>query len=258
MTELLYKLPEVSAVALELLSTEEMIEVDRLMTDVLKIELMQMMENAGRNLARLCVHRFLHDPQSKRVMVMAGTGGNGGGALVAARRLHQWGAEVSVMTTKEDEAYSGVPAHQLGILRRLGVEINSSEVPDSESDSGIKPDIILDGLIGYSLKGTPRGRAAELMAWANEVDSTVVALDTPSGLDSTTGEAHVPTIVADSTMTLALPKAGLFSEGAKPYVGELYLSDIGVPNWVYQEIGRESDLGRMFIQSDIVRITMDS
>ena len=73
MTELLYKLPEVSAVALELLSTEEMIEVDRLMTDVLKIELMQMMENAGRNLARLCVHRFLHDPQSKRVMVMAGT-----------------------------------------------------------------------------------------------------------------------------------------------------------------------------------------
>ena len=88
MNKLLSPIPQVSSDELEFLSTEEMIEVDRLMTDVLKIELMQMMENAGRNLARLCIDRFLHDPQSKRVLVMAGTGGNGGGALVAARRLH--------------------------------------------------------------------------------------------------------------------------------------------------------------------------
>ena len=99
-------IPEVSSDALGLLSTEEMIEVDRLMTDVLKIELIQMMENAGRNLARLCIGRFLHDPQAKQVLVMAGTGGNGGGALVAARRLFQWGAKVSVLTTKPDESYS--------------------------------------------------------------------------------------------------------------------------------------------------------
>ena len=242
--------PEVSSDALELLNTEEMIEVDRLMTDVLKIELMQMMENAGRNLARLCIGRFLHDPQSKHVLVMAGTGGNGGGALVAARRLLQWGANVSVMTTKPDEAYSGVPAHQLGILRRLGVEIINSELPET----GTKPDVILDGLIGYSLKGAPRGRAADLMAWANESDSPVLALDTPSGLDSTTGEAHATTIVAAATMTLALPKAGLLTANAKAFVGELYLSDIGVPDWVYRKLGREAELGRMFMHSDIVKI----
>ena len=250
MTQLLQKLPEVSADALELLSTEEMIEVDRLMTDELKIELMQMMENAGRNLARLCINRFLHDPQTKHVLVMAGTGGNGGGALVAARRLHQWGATVSVLTTKPDEAYAGVPAHQLGILRRLGMEIDSTEIPEPQS----APDIILDGLIGYSLKGEPRGRAADLMAWANAASSPVLALDTPSGLDSTTGEAHVSTIVANATMTLALPKAGLLTATAQPFVGELYLSDIGVPDWVYQKIGRDAELGRMFVHSDIVKI----
>lgn len=250
-TEHFATIPEVSSDTLELLNTEQMIEVDRLMTDVLKIELIQMMENAGRNLARLCVHRFLHDPQSKRVMVMAGTGGNGGGALVAARRLHQWGANVSVFTTKPDEAYSGVPAHQLGILQRLGVEINHSVLPEANA----APEVILDGLIGYSLKGNPRGRAAELMAWANASSSPVLALDTPSGLDSTTGESHVSTIVADATMTLALPKAGLLTEGAQSFVGELYLSDIGVPDWVYQKIGREADLGRMFMHSDIVKIT---
>ena len=181
---------------------------------------------------------------------MAGTGGNGGGALVAARRLHQWGATVSVLTTKPDEAYAGVPAHQLGILRRLGMEIDSTEIPEPQS----APDIILDGLIGYSLKGEPRGRAADLMAWANAASSPVLALDTPSGLDSTTGEAHVSTIVANATMTLALPKAGLLTATAQPFVGELYLSDIGVPDWVYQRIGREAELGRMFVHSDIVKI----
>ena len=254
MNELLPIVPEVSSDALELLNTEEMIEVDRLMTDVLKIELMQMMENAGRNLARLCIGRFLHDPQSKHVLVMAGTGGNGGGALVAARRLLQWGAKVSVMTTKPDEAYSGVPAHQLGILRRLGVEIASSGMPGNGPETETTPDVILDGLIGYSLKGAPRGRAADLMAWANESDSPVLALDTPSGLDSTTGEAHATTIVAAATMTLALPKAGLLTANAKAFVGELYLSDIGVPDWVYRKLGREAELGRMFMHSDIVKI----
>jgi len=241
-------IPEVSTDSLELLNTEEMIEVDRLMTDTLAIGLIQMMENAGRNLARLCIQRFLSDPQSKHVLVMAGTGGNGGGALVAARRLHQWGASVSVFTTKPDEAYLGVPAHQLGILRRLGVEVNHSVLPEAT------PEVILDGLIGYSLKGDPRGRAAELMAWANTSNAPVLALDTPSGLDSTTGVPHEPTVVADATMTLALPKAGLLADRAKPFVGELYLSDIGVPDWVYQEIGREAKLGKVFIYSDIVKV----
>ena len=251
MTDYFPAIPEVSSDALELLNTEEMIEVDRLMTDVLKIELIQMMENAGRNLARLCVHRFLQDPKSKRVLVMAGTGGNGGGALVAARRLHQWGANVSVFATKPDEAYSGVPAHQLGILRRLGVEISHADLPEAT------PEVILDGLIGYSLKGDPRGRAAELMAWANASNSPVLALDTPSGLDSTTGMSNASTIVADATMTLALPKAGLLTDQAQPFVGELYLSDIGVPDWVYKKIGRKGELGRMFMHSDIVKIAVD-
>ena len=116
----------------------------------------------------------------------------------------------------------------------------------------------MDGLIGYSLKGNPRGRAAELMAWANASKSPVLALDTPSGLDSTTGDSHLSTITADATMTLALPKAGLLTAAAQTFVGELYLSDIGVPDWIYRKIGRKAQLGRMFMHSDIVQITADS
>ena len=79
------------------LTTAQMVEVDRLMTEEYHIELLQMMENAGRCLAILAVRRFLKKKlKKKRVVVLAGTGGNGGGALVCARRLHGWGANVSV------------------------------------------------------------------------------------------------------------------------------------------------------------------
>ena len=73
-------------------TTPQMVEVDRAMIEDFKIKLIQMMENAGRNLAHLTRIRFLDgDPQGRRVIVLAGGGGNGGGALVAARRLHNWG-----------------------------------------------------------------------------------------------------------------------------------------------------------------------
>ena len=240
----------VSEERLEFLTTEQMIEVDRLMTDVLKIELMQMMENAGRNLARLSIKRFLNDPRSKQVVVMAGTGGNGGGAMVAARRLHQWGADVSVLTTKPDEKYSGVPGHQLAILRRLGVDINNSSLPN-ESNS---PDLILDGVIGYSLNGDPRGRSADLISWANSAGSEILALDVPSGLDSTSGIAREPAITAVASMTLALPKAGFNSAQAKSVMGELFVADIGVPDWVYREIGIRREMGVLFREDDLVKV----
>src|SRR6516225_4486829 len=106
------------------LTTVQMIEVDRAMIEDFRIELIQMMENAGRNLAHLARTRFLGgDPRAKRVIALAGGGGNGGGALVAARRLHNWGAEVTVGLAQSASAMTSVPAHQLDILERMGVPI---------------------------------------------------------------------------------------------------------------------------------------
>ena len=69
------------------LTTEQMAEVDRAMIEDSRIELIQMMKNAGRNLAHLARRRFLDgDPPGKRVVVLAGTGGNGGVGLIQFRR----------------------------------------------------------------------------------------------------------------------------------------------------------------------------
>ena len=98
------------------IDTEQMIEVDRAMINDYQISLIQMMENAGRTLAILIRERFLDgDAKGKTITVMAGTGGNGGGALVAARRLHNWGAEVSVSLTRPEEKMTPVPRQQLSL-----------------------------------------------------------------------------------------------------------------------------------------------
>lgn len=233
------------------LTTVQMIEVDRAMIQDFGIELIQMMENAGRNLADLARSRFLGgDPRGKRVTVLAGSGGNGGGALVAARRLDNWGAAVGVALAQPAAAMTAVPAHQLSILERIGIPIVAVESITSLAAA----DVVLDGLIGYSLKGPPRGAAAELIEWANRQDAPVLALDVPSGIDAETGIVFDPAIRATATMTLALPKLGLLGPGVESHVGELYLADLSVPPGLYRRPPLNIHVEPLFACSEVIRL----
>src|SRR5262252_6796473 len=187
----------VSRSAVPAVTTEQMRAVDRAMVEDLHIELVQMMENAGRNLAELAITRF--SPTS--VTILAGPGGNGGGGLVAARHLVNRGSEVQVVLAAPDRL-TPVPAHQADILAQMGISTASRPAP---------ADLVIDALIGYSLRGDPVGTAAELITWANDQAAPILALDTPSGLDLTTGAAGTPAIWATATLPLALPKVGLFN-----------------------------------------------
>ncbi len=243
-------IPKIAADEVPYLTTDQMIEVDRAMMEDYRIDLVRMMENAGRNLAHLARERFLGgDPRGRRVVVLAGTGGNGGGALVAARRLHNYGAVVSVFVTKPIDEFTPVPGQQLDLLRRMGVTIGSAR--DVELIGTL--DLVLDGVIGYSLQGAPRGEAGTLIRWTNEQAAPVLSLDAPSGVDTTTGTVFDPAVRATATMTLALPKEGLRAPGVETHVGELYLADISVPPELYARF-LGIDVGSIFATSDIVRL----
>jgi len=232
------------------LTLEEMVEVDRLMVDQLGIELVQMMENAGRHLAELARERFLgKNPRDKKVLILAGSGGNGGGAMASARNLHNWGAGVQIYLTKPADQLTGTISHQAQINQKLGIIPNSSDLPPDS----YQPDLIIDGIIGYSLRGAPRGRAADLIEWANAQDSPILALDLPSGLHASTGEVFSPAIMAAATMTLALPKKGLKTPSS-PVVGELYLADIGVPPELYSHPSINLVVGPIFSEDSVIRI----
>ncbi|MGE3720014.1 MAG: NAD(P)H-hydrate epimerase, partial [Bauldia sp.] len=119
--------------------------------------------------------RFLGgNPAGRAVVVAVGAGGNGGGALVAARRLATWGADVGVVLLREP-ADGAAAAHQLSIVRAMGIPV-LSDVP-------ARCELILDGMIGYSLRGTPAGRAAQLTKEINIGNRPVLSLDVPSGFD---------------------------------------------------------------------------
>ena len=209
------------------------------------------MPYAGRHLAQVARSRFLEgDPKSRRVLVVAGSGGNGGGGLACARRLHNWGAQVSVWLSSEPSRMADVPRHQLAILERMGVPFHVAT-----SDTTLPPaDLIIDALIGYSLQGSPKGGTAQLIRAANEHQAPVLSLDLPSGVEATAGTVYTPTIRAAATLTLALPKQGLRAPQAKPFVGELYLGDIGVPPELYSSPHLGIRVGPLFATDDILRL----
>jgi NAD(P)H-hydrate epimerase len=116
------------------------------------------------------------------------------------------------------------------------------------------PDLIIDGIIGYSLKGAPYGSAKELIRWVNAQDAPVLSLDAPSGVDATKGTIFDPAVRATATLTLALPKEGLRAEGVDALVGELYVADISVPPQLYGGPALNLDVGSLFARDDIVRL----
>ena len=119
--------------------------------------------------------------------------------LVAARRLHNWGANVHVFITHSDQYFKGIPAKQLEILRRMGVPVTIGS--GMVLRGTINVDLIIDAVIGYSLGGNPQGEAAEFIRWANAHDAPILSLDTPSGLELTNGQVFEPAIRATATMT---------------------------------------------------------
>ncbi len=221
--------PALDARAVPWLSVEQMREVDRVMVEELGISLVRMMENAGRSLAQVARDLLGGDTAGRSVLVLAGSGGNGGGGLVAARHLSVAGAAVSVAVSAPVERLSPVSAEQLAILRNLAVPIYEETKPPGE------PDVVLDALLGYSQRGEPRGAAAELIRWSR--GRRVDALDVPSGLELGTGELHETHIQADVTMTLAAPKAAMASAETSHAIGRLLVADVSVPALVYERLG---------------------
>ena len=86
------------------------------------------------------------------------------------------------------------------------------------------------------------------------MDTPIVSLDVPSGIDSTEGVVRNPSVVANATLTLAAPKVGLSAPQALPNIGELYVADIGVPDWVYLQIAGLRGTGAIFDSSDLVKV----
>jgi NAD(P)H-hydrate epimerase len=215
---------EVPLAGNELLSAAEMAQADRLAAER-GVPGLALMENAGRAVAEAAVALAGHPGAA--IAVACGPGNNGGDGFVAARLLRERGYSVRVGLLGPREALKSDAAE-------MAVRWGDVEPLDAATLAGA--DVIVDALFGAGLSRPLDGAAAEMVAAINASGRPVVAVDVPSGLDGTTGQAAGPVIEATRTVTFFRLKPGHLLLPGRTLCGEVSLADIGIPAEVLDEI----------------------
>ncbi len=176
-----------------------------------------LMQRAAAGLAVACAE-LLGRVYGSRVVLLVGSGDNGGDALYAGARLARRGAGVVAVLLSPDRAHQG----GLGALRAAG-----GRVSDDASRDIARADLVVDGIVGIGGRGGLRPEAARLARAAWE-SAPVVAVDLPSGVDADSGEVRGEAVRADATVTFGAYKPGLLIDPARERAGALRLVDIGL------------------------------
>jgi len=177
-----------------------------------------LMQRAAAGLATCCAE-LLGRVYGSRVVLLVGSGDNGGDALYAGARLAARGARVSAVLLAPDKTHAG----GLAAFRRAGgaVAAEHGSVLD-------RSDLVVDGIVGIGGRGGLRPDAASIAADLVRADARVVAVDLPSGVDADTGMVEGRAVRADVTVTFGTYKPGLLVDPGASYAGLVQLVDIGL------------------------------
>lgn len=214
-------------------ATREQIRAfDRLAVEQLGIPGIILMENAGRQIAE--VAREMIVGQNPHVLVLAGSGNNGGDGFVVARHLAIDDVFAKIILLADRNAIQGDADANLRILEAMDFEVIALTGTPEQVLGKLTPllraaDLVIDGLLGTGAHGEVREPYASVIGAVNEAERPVLAIDIPSGLDCDTGKPLGPTLRAARTVTMAALKTGFENPEAAAYTGEVILADIGVP-----------------------------
>lgn len=178
-----------------------------------------LMQRAAAGLAAVCAD-LLGRVYGKRVVLLVGSGDNGGDALYAGERLARRGAWVGAIL-------AGSKTHEAGLeaLRRAGGRVTDPAALDGA-------DLIVDGLVGIGATGALREPYRELAEEANAARAPIVAVDVPSGVDASSGQVHGTAVHARVTVTMGAYKTGLLVDPGAACAGTIELVDIGLGSYL--------------------------
>jgi hydroxyethylthiazole kinase-like uncharacterized protein yjeF len=216
---------------MKLVMAEEMRALDRASEEEIGIPGLLLMENAGHAVAEAAM-AMLQNCAHKKVLVFAGKGNNGGDGFGAARWLQNQGALVTVFLTCTKEELSGSAADEMQFyLAGKGelFENISRENLEEITHLLVGCDLVIDALLGTGFAGALRGVIKELCHVINEAQKPVLAVDIPTGVNADDGSADEDAIRADVTVTMALPKPGLYLYPGRKHSGDIKVADIGMP-----------------------------
>ena len=206
------------------ITVKEMVAIE-MNAEALGVSTQLMMENAGRAIANEIGDRF---PKGSKVVAVSGLTGNGGDAFTAARHLICQGYDVKSwilgdprnITLKNSRVNYNAVAH-------MTQSIKIKAIRDSSLIEPIEADIVIDGLIGTSLRGPLRPPFLQMVQAINASDAYKISVDIPTGMEASTGDIHGEAVEADLTLTFHKPKTGYkYNPGATK---ELISTSIGIP-----------------------------
>lgn len=192
-----------------------------------------LMEQAGWGVAQEAL-RAIGSVEGRRVLVLVGPGNNGGDGLVAARHLHDAGAQVSLYLWNRSTSASDINHQQC--RKRAIVEYNATS--DSEhyelQHLLAMSDLIVDALLGMGISRPIVGDLAAIIACVNQRTydahgaALVMSIDLPTGIDSDSGAVLGCAIRAHSTVATGMVKRGLVQQPGRAYAGAICLAEIGI------------------------------
>lgn len=189
-----------------------------------------LMQRAAAGLATACAGLLGRRVYGARVVLLVGSGDNGGDALFAGARLARRGAGVTAVLLAPERAHEG----GLAALRAAGGRAVTAPgavvegVAEPVGDVIARAHLVVDGIVGIGGKGGLRAAAVELTDLVRDAGAPVVAVDLPSGVDADTGEVRGAAVRADATVTFGAYKTGLLIDPAREHAGAVRLIDIGL------------------------------
>ncbi|MEO0079197.1 MAG: NAD(P)H-hydrate dehydratase [candidate division WOR-3 bacterium] len=217
-----------------LVTAVEMTAIDRRAVSEHGITNLTLMENAGRAVAE-SLEKEVGSLVARTVLVVCGTGNNGGDGLVAARHLAKLGAVVSCVLLGKVSQLKPEPKTNAELLAEAGVSLREVTSPDELPSLFQNQEVVIDAIFGTGLSRPPEGIYAEAIRLINRSKALVVAIDIPSGVDSDTGKVYEPAVRAQLTITMGLPKIGLYFYPGRGHVGRLRIAEIGYPKQLLED-----------------------
>ncbi|MGO9646092.1 MAG: NAD(P)H-hydrate dehydratase [Candidatus Bathyarchaeia archaeon] len=212
------------------ITSEDMAAIDE-NSHYLGIPASALMENAGASVAKTITE--LYDLKNKVVVIIGGTGNNGGDGFVIARHLANLGAIVRVaLLGRDDDIKTEEAKRNWTVLSKMDVDIEKLSIQDNREIELLQEWIgssfvLVDAILGTGVKGLLRQQISKVVQLMNDSGRSIVAVDTPTGLDPSNGDVHSVAVKAAVTVTFHKIKEGF--RGKEEFTGNVIVTDIGIP-----------------------------
>ncbi|WP_226038152.1 NAD(P)H-hydrate dehydratase [Aquibacillus saliphilus] len=225
---------------MHIVTANEMYEIDRIAIEEMGINGTILMENAGRAITEKVVGLV---EKSDRILVLVGSGNNGGDGFVIARTLQNQGYKVTVLQLVPNEKITGAAGYHKQLLINFGGVIQQKQDSDEITTFLNNTDVVIDAMLGIGITGKLRSPFNQVVDAVNQVDKLIISVDIPSGVPAGEDGSDFIAIKANYTFVIEEPKVSAFLQQCAPYYGKWSKVKIGLPQEAFDKQSKRKTWG---------------